>query len=48
MCAYVPRGAMTQQAVIALMFVPISTIAYSTLAEGATESIKISNSTRLG
>jgi hypothetical protein len=42
LCAYVPQGAMAQQAVIAPMFVPISTIAYSTLAEGATESIKFS------
>lgn len=46
--AYVRRGAMAQQAVIALMFVPISMIAYSTLAEGATQSISSQRSMRLG
>jgi hypothetical protein len=39
---------MAQQAVIALMFVPISMIAYSTLAEGATQSISSQRSMRLG
>jgi len=34
LCACVPQGAMAQQAVIALKFVPTSTVAYSTLAEG--------------